>query len=237
VIKLRNIPFQSLDAAGNMACDALMLDRTAGTESVIWRFYGWTEPAMTFGYSQKWEWIRSQLPGDIEACIRRLTGGGIVDHRHDLTYALAIPASHPAHRWKALDLYRELHGGIASLLESAGARAVLAPCPGTCGGDDRMAASGMCFAAPAPFDVIDPVSGRKLAGAAMKRSRSGILIQGSVDRHPLSSAALQHLQGAFGGFLRDWLALPGPEPAQAPDPETLRERSGHYADPSWNRQR
>jgi lipoate-protein ligase A len=237
VIKLRNIPYLSLDAAGNMACDALMLDRSAGTGTVIWRFYGWTEPAMTFGYSQRWEWIRSQLPGGIDACIRRLTGGGIVDHRRDLTYALAIPATHPAHRWKAQNLYRELHGGIASLLESAGVGAVLAPCPDTCPGNDRVAASGICFAAPAPSDVIDPVSGRKFAGAAMKRSRSGILIQGSVDRHSLPSAAVEHLQGAFGGFLRDWLALPEPEPAEAPDAGTLRERSARFADPSWNRQR
>ena len=42
-------------AAFNMALDEALLDSVSRLEKPVLRFYGWTEPAATFGYFQKYE--------------------------------------------------------------------------------------------------------------------------------------------------------------------------------------
>ena len=152
-----------------MALDATMLQFGRDTEQAIWRMYGWTEPAMTFGYSQRWQDVRRSLSDFSGILIRRLTGGGIVDHQHDLTYALTIPGSHSFHRQPATDLYRQLHEQIAGILMKAGIAADLAPCQRGCDDTPKEHSGSFCFQAAEPYDVVDPLSGIKLAGAATSK--------------------------------------------------------------------
>jgi len=75
------LPYRQLSAAANMAVDAGMiaLSRTRG--AVCFRYYGWTEAAITFGYSQPAGTVCNGMDDHSLARIRRETGGGIVDHR------------------------------------------------------------------------------------------------------------------------------------------------------------
>ncbi|HSH09801.1 MAG TPA: hypothetical protein VK995_05400, partial [Oceanipulchritudo sp.] len=116
-----------------MAIDSTLLEFGFQTDQAMWRMYGWAEPAVTFGYGQNWEWIQSQLHDFEGTMVRRITGGGIVDHRNDLTYALTIPPSHTAHRAPALDLYRDLHTLIAAIFLDHGFQAGLEECGKSCG--------------------------------------------------------------------------------------------------------
>ncbi|MCU6551020.1 lipoyl protein ligase domain-containing protein, partial [Klebsiella pneumoniae] len=86
------LPTRTGGAAENMATDFLLLQRYSNETHARFRHYGWHRPAFTFGYSQKIAFVRAQLPADtpVELC-RRPTGGGVVDHRDDWTYALVIP--------------------------------------------------------------------------------------------------------------------------------------------------
>jgi lipoyl(octanoyl) transferase len=113
-----------------MAWDQAMLHFGEMAGCAFWRVYGWSEPAVTFGYGQNRDWVRQAVAPFSGPCVRRPTGGGIVDHRDDLTYALSIPSTHPFFRRRATDIYRELHEGIARILEQSGFPAILAPCPG-----------------------------------------------------------------------------------------------------------
>lgn len=219
-----------------MATDALMLDHAGAEGTPFWRFYGWSEPALTFGYSQKWDWIRNQLPGFSGIAIRRTTGGGIVDHRHDLTYALSIPAGHPFHRREASYLYRELHQGIAGILASLGFPAVLHPCRRSCG-ESPSPATGICFQAPEPYDVVQSASSLKIAGAAMKRTRAGLLVQGSLSRQALPGLPDERLHEAFRGWLPEWLQLGPSQLADPFPPPRVESLANRFARPAWNQRR
>lgn len=175
------LPPRSGSAAENMATDFLLLQRYPGTDHARFRHYGWHRPAFTFGYGQTLAYVRSQLPADetVELC-RRPTGGGVVDHRNDWTYALVLPAEHSLCEARAPESYRIIHACIADAFVSLGQPAVLMqPQPPATG---KPAGPGVCFATAENFDVIQPKTGVKIAGAAQKRSKQGMLFQGSIAR-------------------------------------------------------
>lgn len=124
--------------------------------------------------------------GDITLC-RRITGGGVVDHRNDWTYALVLHSSVEAAQRKSDQLYQDIHRSILNTLKQQDVDAQLAPCPKACGQDHVTAHSStpsQCFVHPVAYDVLS-CDGMKIAGAAMKRSRSALLIQGSIERSTL----------------------------------------------------
>lgn len=177
------------DATTNMAIDAtLFANMPEGLAA--FRHYGWLGPAFTFGYSQHYHKVVSELASShapIESAqsnatlTRRMTGGGIVDHRNDWTYALILQRSVPATKNPATDLYAQIHGAISQSLTEIGIDSRLAPCLRHC--EETPVAKDIpthCFLTPAANDVLHP-NGQKIAGAAMKRSRQGLLIQGSID--------------------------------------------------------
>jgi len=190
-MRLDVLPQRQAGAAENMAADFMLLQRYPEIGYLRFRAYGWHRPAFTFGYSQKIDFVRSQLPAQetFDLC-RRPTGGGIVDHRNDWTYALVIPRGHPAEEARALESYRLVHAAIADALREQGQPAELKQ-----RGDDTdetpehpsAKAPGICFQRAECFDVIVPETRRKIAGAAQKRNKHGLLFQGSIDRGAVRS--------------------------------------------------
>ena len=153
-------------AACQMACDEALL---LVAENPSLRIYRWSAPAATFGYAQKLADVRLRtrsLPA-----VRRWTGGGIVFHGDDLTIALAVPVRFDLVREKPGEIYRRIHGALLPALEAYFPDARLA-LPG-----DRIAGPA-CFEAPALHDIIS--GGVKVCGGALRRSRHGMLYQGSV---------------------------------------------------------
>ncbi|HOG93943.1 MAG TPA: lipoate--protein ligase family protein, partial [Opitutaceae bacterium] len=61
-MELHLLPIRSGGAAENMASDFLLLQRYPEAAQVRFRHYGWHRPAFTFGYGQKIDWVRQQLP-------------------------------------------------------------------------------------------------------------------------------------------------------------------------------
>jgi lipoate-protein ligase A len=87
------------NAAFNMALDEALLDSVSRLGKSVVRFYGWTEPAATFGYFQKYAEVeRATL---LRPIIRRPTGGGIVPHDADWTYSAVFPPGHEWHSFEA----------------------------------------------------------------------------------------------------------------------------------------
>lgn len=162
------------DPAFNMALDEALLLAMPRLGQPVLRFYGWTEPAATFGYFQRHSEVESTTR--LRPLIRRPTGGGIVPHDADWTYSLAFPAGHEWHGLKAVESYRRVHEWIRLAFEHLRVPTELAPC---C----RKSAPGQCFVGYEQSDVL--WNGRKIAGAAQRRTRDGLLIQGSVQPPPL----------------------------------------------------
>jgi lipoyl(octanoyl) transferase len=151
-------------AALNMAIDEALLE--VATEPTI-RFYRWNHPALSFGYFGRF----ADVENERRDLVRRWTGGGIVFHGADLTYSIVIPANAPAFSESTMSIYEQTHAAIQAALVAAGKKAELA---------EKAAPkiSESCFENPVRADVL--ANGRKIAGAAQRRTRRGLLQQGSI---------------------------------------------------------
>jgi lipoyl(octanoyl) transferase len=158
-------------AALNMALDEALLETTA---SPTLRFYRWRSLALSFGYFGSYADAASHR-GDREI-VRRWTGGGVVPHGDDLTYSVVIPTGHPFFVRSSLAIYSDLHAAIREALKENGIDATLANAVSPKVGEE-------CFANAVKADVIS--QGQKIAGAAHRRSRAGLLHQGSIQKAKL----------------------------------------------------
>jgi len=164
--------------AMNMAIDEALLE--AAVVPTI-RFYRWRSPALSFGYFGKFSDVA--IHAAERDLIRRWTGGGIVFHGDDLTYSIVIPASDPAFDEASIAIYEKIHRALADALNGVAERAVVAGSvdPGGIALWKHTAVSGSgcnCFANPVRADLM--MDGRKIAGAAQRRTRRGLLQQGSI---------------------------------------------------------
>lgn len=155
--------------AFNMALDETLLESAAELGRPLLRFYGWTQPAASFGYFQRIADVERAT--HLRPLVRRPTGGGLVPHDSDWTYSVVIPPGHSWYALRASDSYERMHHWIQSAFTSLGMTVELATC---C----RKELPGQCFAGYEKFDVVS--LGRKIAGAAQRRTKAGLLIQGSV---------------------------------------------------------
>lgn len=159
--------------AENMAVDDVLLSRASETGRPVLRFYGWTEPAATFGYSQPFARIAAWTP--LRPLIRRPTGGGLVPHDFDWTYSVVVPPDHEWYQLSATESYQRAHEWLRRAFAHAGLVTELAPCCNPAG-------PGQCFIGAEKHDLLLGI--RKLAGAAQRRNRQGLLIQGSIQPPP-----------------------------------------------------
>ena len=201
-------------AAFNMALDEALLENATRLGQPVLRFYGWTEPAATFGYFQKFSEVERAT--HLRPLIRRPTGGGLVPHDADWTYSAIFPPGHEWHLLKAEESYRRIHNWLRLAFAELNVETELAPC---C----RKSLPGQCFAGHEKFDLL--WHGQKVAGAAQRRNKLGLLIQGSIQPPPVSMVREQFetaLRAAaeknFGAHWTDF----------APDP-ALHECAGQLA--------
>jgi lipoate-protein ligase A len=158
-------------AALNMAVDEALL---ADAAAPVLRFYRWRQPSISFGYFGLYAEVAGQ--SDEREIVRRWTGGGIVPHGDDITYSVIIPASHPLFARSSPEIYAALHDAIRRSLDANGVQATLA-------NSAAPKVSESCFANAVRADVMS--GGQKIAGAAHRRSRDGLLHQGSIQQRDL----------------------------------------------------
>jgi lipoate-protein ligase A len=255
------------DPALNMALDEALLEGMSRLGRPGLRFYGWTEPAATFGYFQKYAEVERAT--HLRPLIRRPTGGGIVPHDADWTYSLVFPPGHEWHALKAEESYRRVHEWIQTAFAKLKVATELAPSckksfpssrssrreeahsekseignrkSETCQSLLTSAATsvlpGQCFAGHEKFDLL--WHRRKIAGAAQRRNKLGLLIQGSVQSRGIGiSIARTDWQKAMGDVGRVEFGIEWSD--FAPD-ETLRERAEFlskkkYSQPAFIRKR
>jgi lipoate-protein ligase A len=233
---LEILPGRRGGAAENMALDFLLLQCHPRPASPRFRHYDWRGPAFTFGYAQKIAFVRGALPpGGRWDLTRRPTGGGIVDHREDWTFALVIPRGHPLEEGRATQSYREVHECLAAALRAQGVPAVTKqscepPADGaTCG------ASGVCFQRAELYDVVHADTGEKIAGGAQKRNKHGLLFQGSLWR-PATAVVMDwdRFHDEFTAQLAATLQVTA-EPTPWPDlnEDEVSGLTEQYSSPEW----
>jgi len=160
------------DAKTNMAIDYALASCFKETHTPILRFYTW-ENSFTLGMSQKFE-NYTQLEKQYDYnCAKRITGGGVLFHGHDISYSLIIPSS-----WfKDLSVkqsYEQICQFLLSFYKDLGLQ--------TCFAKDleeiKLSKSEFCQVGFEAYDII--VNGKKIGGNAQKRSKKMIFQHGSV---------------------------------------------------------
>jgi len=195
--------------AEQMACDEAL----AGfAEAPVLRTYRWAEPAVTFGYSQRLQNIQNLAHG--LPVMRRWTGGGTVFHGDELTLGLAIPASGAFTCLTSAQIYQAIHEAILPAVREFLPEAKLVAL-------EDCRCGPVCFESPVAYDIV--AGSRKVLGGALRRSRLGVLYQGSLhaDIPPLALAE------ALADCVSPFENLPALETAAA---ALARER---YSNPAW----
>ncbi len=206
------------DAPSNMAWDETLLEAAADIGAPVLRSYAWATPAATFGYFQRYADIAAWTP--LRPLIRRPTGGGLVSHAADWTYAIVVPPQHAWYSISAVESYRRAHTWLQRAFAHSDIETVLAPCCDPAG-------PGQCFVGAEREDLL--LNGRKIAGAAQRRNKLGLLIQGSIQPTPVNLPRKRWEESMLRTAEENWgahwnLTLPASWDPWIPRVEALRLR-------------
>jgi lipoate-protein ligase A len=146
--------------------------------------------------------------------MRRWTGGGTVFHGDELTLGLAIPASGAFTCLSSAQIYQAIHEALLPAVREILPEAKLVAL-------EDCRCGPVCFESPVAYDIV--AGSRKILGGALRRSRLGILYQGSLhaDIPPLALAE------ALADSVSPIQILPALEKSAA---DLAHER---YSDPAW----
>ena len=167
-------------AKENMSLDAELLETLDPHALPILHFYDWEGDSATYGH-----FVKPEEFLNLEEARRRglqlgkrPTGGGIVFHIWDLAFSVLVPAGHPRFSENTLDNYAFINNAVLAAvtafldhrppleLISEDGRALDSSC------------SRFCMAQPNKYDVV--LNGKKIAGAAQRKTKKGFLHQGTI---------------------------------------------------------
>jgi lipoate-protein ligase A len=172
------------DGPTNMAADECLAAEAEHRGSLLLRFYGWSDTTVSLGGFQKIDDARQIDAIRGVPLVRRPSGGGAIVHGSDLTYAAAVPKSHP---WGASPqvFYDVFHGAMVDVLADHGIRVW----PHAAGDVRPVHDESLffCFDRRATGDLVmaGPVAGTfsKIMGSAQRRLAGVVLQHGSLLLH------------------------------------------------------
>jgi lipoate-protein ligase A len=182
-----------------MAVDEALLIDAAEHHTATLRFFSWKEPTLSLGYFQHYADRQQHAASCACAVVRRQTGGGAILHDREITYSVALPASHPLAKQNE-KLYQIVHEVFVEIL-SPPDQVSGATHPLQIRGRGSKVQSGsepfLCFQRQSPGDVVfvganaseadvnlsqTPASlpTVKILGSAQRRYRGALLQHGSL---------------------------------------------------------
>lgn len=177
------------DGPTNMAVDEMLAAEALRRDALLVRIYGWEPTTISLGAFQKLDDAAAIAEIHGVPLVRRPSGGGAIVHGSDLTYAAAVPKTHP---WGASPqvLYDALHAAMAMALIEQGVEASLwRPPDGPTQSSASAAGDGsfFCFDRRASGDLVVPDHGagdggrgHKIMGSAQRRLAGAVLQHGSL---------------------------------------------------------
>jgi lipoate-protein ligase A len=171
--RLETLAFGAYEAEYNMALDLHLFTLSeSGAECGFLRFYTWSEPTLSLGRFEDRDVIDvARAREDGVGLVRRPTGGRVVLHCEDLTYAVAVSRS--AGR-SPLESYRMISECVASGIARLGIEVRLERSTGVKSEVRRKP----CFVSTSRYEVL--CRGRKIAGSAQKVGKAAVLQHGSI---------------------------------------------------------
>ncbi len=150
---LRVIYDEKHRAYWNMAFDESLLVHLDKIGPTL-RLYGWNPPAVSIGYFQSMEEeVNVEKAKNLGVdLVRRITGGGAVYHKYEITYSITLPQF----KGRILDSYMVIDEGIMKALKKLGLE-------------------------PKHHGINDViVNGKKISGNAQTRKYGGLLQHGTL---------------------------------------------------------
>ncbi len=196
---LNAMSFTARDGWFNMALDSHLFSVCeAGAGEAYLRLYTWKPPALSLGFHEPLRVIdREAAVRDGVDIVRRPTGGRVVLHKNDLTYAIVLPFALAGGEGTSnvTDIYRRVSGCIVEGLRPLGATLVVDR------GRTRAARGARpCFASTSRYEIT--YGGRKVIGSAQRVGRRCVLQHGSI---PVGTDYLdiaKYLRGVDGDIMR-----------------------------------
>lgn len=160
-----------------MAKDSALLEQLHPDDSPLLHLYDWAYPCLTYGYfTDPAHHLHVEA---VSACglqmARRPTGGGIIFHLTDLAFSLLVPAHHPRFSLHTLDNYAWINQKVAEIIQQFTQNSLH---PALLALESFSSKPSFCMVKPTPYDLI--IEGKKVGGAAQRRTRHGLLHQGSL---------------------------------------------------------
>ena len=165
-------------AASNMELDAALLLDLEDEKEAILHLYDWETDAATYGHfidPENFLNMEGVKKNNLDLA-KRPTGGGIVFHNCDLAFSVLMPATLPWFSPNPLDNYAFVNNRVIWAVEQMiqiPAKLLPEEPPPL----DEYCRS-FCMAKPTKYDVM--IQGKKIGGAAQRKTRHGFLHQGSI---------------------------------------------------------
>ncbi len=161
----------------NMRLDEQLLETV---KQPTLHLYEWSSDSATYGYfTNPAKFLNLPKAKELGLNLaRRPTGGGIIFHLWDLAFSVIVPAHSPEFSLNTLQNYAFVnHAVLAAIREFLNEYPPL-----TLISDDFSPwdpdCSSFCMAKPTKYDVM--WEGKKVAGAAQRKTKAGFLHQGSI---------------------------------------------------------
>lgn len=175
---------QSRSAKENMEADASYLSQMREDSAPILHIHKWKRPSATYGYFFSLDQHVKKGHETFDLA-RRPTGGGMVFHAFDISFAVIMPLTLKGVSGNTLTNYQLVNHkvlkAIETFLQEYGAKdfsklfSLLDEDDQKVGGERRY----FCMAKPTIYDVVLS-NGQKVAGAAQRKGRHALLHQGTL---------------------------------------------------------
>lgn len=183
--KFRFLVSKNLSAKANSSIDFALYKAFHNDSLPVFRLYSW-EKSVTFGLSQNPAEYVTLLEEYDDNFAKRITGGGVLFHGHDISYSLIIPTSYIENRG-VKETYELICSFILTFYTSLGLSANFAKEIK----EIVLSKSAFCQVGFEAYDII--INGQKIGGNAQKRSKNVIFQHGSI---PLRSIKKDEKYGA-----------------------------------------
>ena len=174
------VPWSILDtgiatAQENMDLDQHLLNTLS--DQPILHFYDWAKESATYGYFiQPDQYFHLKIAEQRLQIAKRPTGGGIIFHTCDFAFSLLIPSTHSAYFLNTLQSYTYINTKVGEAIQ----KFLPSQTPTLLQKESPTSNTykNFCMAHPTQYDIL--LEGRKIGGAAQRKTKKGILHQGSI---------------------------------------------------------
>lgn len=165
-------------AMRNMSVDERIFARYLEDGIPVFRVYRWQSPSFTYGVSQQPSsgLDLARCAADGIAIAKRMTGGGILFHHHELTYSFVCSKHDVGEPEGLLVSYRHICAFLIRFYASLGLSASFAR--DSAAFALRGAPHELCSASHEKYDIV--INGKKIGGNAQKRGRRAVFQHGSI---------------------------------------------------------